>query len=83
MNGDAIEGVAVDVTILACGFERDEEVILYLLDPVETAYSFLRVEDSDELTVTVATLPGEMRLQAGAREEDAIRSQVVALDVTR
>jgi len=37
----AMGGLQVQVSVASCGFEFDEQIGIYLLDPVETAYAFI------------------------------------------
>ena len=62
--------IQYDVRVSPCGFEIDEEVVVWLLEPVSSAYAFIPTA-GDEIVVTgrVSFIPGENSLVVRTRDE--------------
>jgi hypothetical protein len=77
----AMPGIQYDLRVRATGLERDEQIVVYLLEPVESAYAYLMfVEDGVELTARVPFIPGMNSLQARNMDGD-VQSEVVSFTV--
>lgn len=70
-DGDAVTGSELNVVVRTCGFERDDVIALVLEEPVATDYGFVTFLEDPELTFSVPTLPGTMRMHA---TDDATRN---------
>jgi hypothetical protein len=76
----AMAGLQTQIRLRACGFEPDEQIGVYLLDPVETAYAFVSADDGTPITV-VPLVPGMLRMQARTMDS-SVESEIITLDVT-
>ena len=73
-------GLQYEVMVRQCGYTIDDQVGLYLLEPVESPYGYAQA-DSDVLVIQVPLLPGAGRMQA--RDTDmTVTSAVVSYTVT-
>ena len=62
-------GLQYDVRVRPCGFMADEQMVVWLLDPVESEYAFLTSEgDGVVLTGRVPFIPGPNRLVVRTRD---------------
>src|SRR5690349_529952 len=62
-------GLQYDVRVRPCGFMVDEQMVVWLLDPVESEYAFLTNEgDGVVLTGRVPFIPGPNRLVVRTRD---------------
>jgi hypothetical protein len=77
----AMGGVQIQVTVASCGFDFDEQIGVYLLDPVETAYAFVSAGTTGTSSTIVPLLPGTLRMEARSMD-GAIVSETVTIDVT-
>jgi hypothetical protein len=73
-------GVQVQVTVASCGFEPDEEIGVYLLDPVETPYAYVMAGTGTASTI-IPLVPGALRMEARSMDE-AVRSGTISIDVS-
>jgi len=71
--------VDYDVVVEHCGFTADDEIGIYLLEPVASPYGF-RWVTADQLVYRVPFVPGEQRMQARTRD-DAVQSEVLSFSV--
>jgi len=76
----AMGGLQVQVSVASCGFEFDEQIGIYLLDPVETAYAFVSAGSTGTASTIVPLVPGTLRMQARSMDE-SITSNMVTFDV--
>lgn len=81
---DPAEGQTLDSTrytfvIRTCGFTRDEQVVLRILDPVPADYAFATLASDDEtVSLDVPVLPGSLRFEAASRD-GSVRSSAVSV----
>ena len=81
---DPAEGQTLDSTrytfvIRTCGFTRDEQVVLRILDPVPADYAFATLTSDDEtVSLDVPVLPGSLRFEAASRD-GSVRSRAVSV----
>jgi len=78
-DGDTVTGSEFDVTVRACGFERDDIIALVLEEPVATDYGFATFFEDPVLTMRVPALPGTMRMHATDDATRAVRSADVSV----
>ena len=78
---DVVPGGVVDfeVAVQHCGFTADDEIGIYLLEPVASPYGFRWVTE-DMLVYQVPFIPGEQQLQARTRD-DSVQSAVITFSV--
>ncbi len=76
----AMGGVQVQVTVASCGFEPEEEIGVYLLDPVETPYAYLTAGTGTSSDI-IPLVPGTLRMEARSMDE-SVRSPTITIDVT-
>ncbi len=72
--------VQIQVTVQSCGFEPDEEVGVYLLDPVETPYAYITTMTGTDSSI-IPLVPGMLRMEARSMDE-TVRSPTITIDVT-
>lgn len=73
-------GLQYEFRLSACGFEPDDMIKLVLLDPFETDYAFVTVDDGT-VGAIVPLLPGPQRFEARSID-DMVRSEAITIDVT-
>src|SRR5688500_11861761 len=62
--------IQYDVRVSPCGFELDEEVVVWLLEPVSSAYAFIPTAgDGIVVTGRVSFIPGPNSLVVRTRDE--------------
>lgn len=81
VDGATVPSGDLEVVVRACGFERDDVIALVLDEPVSTDYGFVTVVDGSELTLSVPTLPGTMRMHAADQAARSIVSPDVSVSV--
>lgn len=73
-------GLQVEIAVLACGFEVDEQVAVWTTAPFETPYVYLTVADSPTLSAEVELVPGDITMEARG-PDGAVVSEPVSFTV--
>lgn len=76
MDGASLATAEAELIVEVCGLERDDQVIVYLLEPVETEYAVFTFFEETILQQTVPLLPGTMRFEA---RSGTLRSPIVSV----
>ncbi len=78
-DGATVNGSEIDVTIRACGFTRDDVIVLVVDEPASSDYGFVTFLEDPDLTLRVPALPGTMRMHATDDATRAVRSADVSV----
>lgn len=78
-EGQMLTTARTTLLVQTCGFDRDEQVVVRLLQPFETDYAFATVPELGAvLSADVPLLPGTMEFVAQSRD-GAVRSASVTV----
>lgn len=76
VDGASLMTVDTELVVEVCGLERDDQVVVHLLEPVETEYAGFTFFEETTLRTTVPLLPGTMRFEA---RSGTLRSPIVSV----
>jgi len=81
-SDDTMPGGVIDFDVVVehCGLAPEQQVAIFLLAPVESAYGF-RMAEEDRLVYSVPFIPGEQSMRAEVTDT-AIRSDIRTFSVT-
>lgn len=79
VEGQTLDGARYTFVIETCGFARDEQVVLRILDPVPADYAFATLTTADQtVALDVPVLPGPLRFEATSRD-GSVRSATLGV----